>query len=144
FSEGLLIDPPCNRRWTQSVLSGARYSVNAKLRLTRKIAALPGFEAIAKVALPPLIGFVQMTNLYFVGVWMLGEPVAKCEVSIQTHEFAKINVGNTRVSSNDEHVLVIVRGRSTTEVCRTGNNQRVGSQRIDKHVFRMKISHVNV
>jgi len=31
-----------------------------------------------------------MTDLYFIGFRMLGEPVAKCEVSIQTHEFAKI------------------------------------------------------
>src|SRR6266550_6685569 len=66
--------------------------------LTGKVAALPGFEAVAKVAFPPLIGLVQVAHLYFVGFRVLSKPVAKSEVAVQTHEFPKINVGNTRVT----------------------------------------------
>src|SRR5438132_1412621 len=74
-----------------------------------KVAALPGFEAIAEVTFPPLIGLVEMTHLHFVGFRMLCKPVAKSEVAIETHEFSQINVGNTRVASNDQHVLVVIR-----------------------------------
>ena len=58
--------------------------------LTGKVAALPRIEAVAKVALPPLVGLVEMPDFYFVGFQVSRKPVAKCEVSIQTHEFAKI------------------------------------------------------
>src|SRR6266536_1707645 len=88
-----------------------------KKRLSDKVAALPGFEAITKVALPPLISLVQMTDLYFVGLGVLRKPIAKGEVPVKTHEFAKINIRDTRITSNDKHVLVIIRGRSLTEVC---------------------------
>jgi hypothetical protein len=80
--------------------------------LTREIAALPGFEAIAKVAFPPLVALIQVPDFYFVGFRVLGKPVAKCEVSVKTHEFAKINIGNTGIASYDEHVLVVIRGRA--------------------------------
>ena len=112
--------------------------------LTGKVAALPGFEAIAEVTFPPLIGLVEMTHLHFVGFRMLCKPVAKSEVAIETHEFPKINVGNTRVTSNDQHVLVIIGSRRLTKVCRTANDQWVGAQWVDQHVFRMQISHINV
>ena len=105
---------------------GARPSICATL--AGKVAALPGFEAVAKVALPPLIGLVEMTDLHFVGSRVLRKPVAKCEVAIETHELSKINVGDARVTSNDQHVLVVIRGRGFTKVCRTGNYQRVGIQ----------------
>ena len=75
---------------------------------------------------------------------MLREPVAKREVPIQTHEFAKVNIGNARVTPDDDHVLIIVRSGSFTKVRRTGNNQRIWPQRIDEHVFRVQISNVNV
>ena len=45
--------------------------------LTGEIAALPGFEAVAEVAFPPLIGLVQVTDLHFVGAWVLRKQVAK-------------------------------------------------------------------
>jgi hypothetical protein len=112
--------------------------------LTGKVDALPGFEAVAEVALPPLVGLIEMTDLYLVGFRVLGKPVAKSEVAIETHEFPKINVGNTRVTSNDQHVLVIIGSRSLTKVCRTANYLWVGAQWIDQHVFRMQISHINV
>ena len=85
--------------------------------LTGEIAALPGFEAVAEVAFPPLIGLVQVADFYFVGFRVLGKPVAKGEVPVKTHEFAKINIGDSRITSNDEHVLVIICGRSLTKVC---------------------------
>src|SRR5207302_10180509 len=77
--------------------------------LTGKVAALLGFKSITDVSFPPLICLVEMTHLYFVGFRMLCKPVAKSEVAIETHEFSKINIGNTRVASNDEHVLVVIR-----------------------------------
>jgi hypothetical protein len=43
---------------------------------------LPGFEAVAKVAFPPLIGLVEVTDLHFVGFRMLGKPVLKSEVAV--------------------------------------------------------------
>src|SRR5437762_12758589 len=76
-------------------------------QLTDKITALAGFERVAEVALPPLIALVQMTDLYFVGFRMLREPVAKAEVSIHSHEIAELNIGITRVTSDDEHVRVV-------------------------------------
>ena len=99
--------------------------------LARKVDALPGFEAVTKVAFPPLIGLVQVAHLHFVGFRVLGKPVAKSEVAIETHEFPKINVGDARVTSNDEHVLVIIGSGSLTKVCRTANYQWVGAQWID-------------
>jgi hypothetical protein len=36
------------------------------------------------------------------------------------HEFAKVDIGNTGVASNDEHVLVIICSGGFTEVCRPG------------------------
>src|SRR2546430_15929492 len=72
--------------------------------LTGKVAALPGFKAITEVTFPPLIGLVEMTHLYFVGFRMLCKPVAKSEVAIETHEFSKINIGNTRVRSEERRV----------------------------------------
>src|SRR4029077_9462829 len=104
---------------------GARPSIGATL--TGKITSLPGFEAVTKVALPPLIGLIEMSDLHFVGSRMLRKPVAKCEVAVETHELAKINIGNARVAANDEHVLVVIRGGGFTKVCRTGNNQRIGA-----------------
>src|SRR5205823_7703083 len=41
-------------------------------------------------------------HFYFVGFRMLCKPVAKSEVAIETHKFSKINIGNTRVASNDK------------------------------------------
>src|SRR6266481_4745599 len=84
---------------------GARPSICATL--TGEVAALPGFEAVAKVALPPLIGLIEMSDLHFVGSRMLRKPAAKCEVAVETHKFAEINIGNTRVTPNDEHVLIV-------------------------------------
>ena len=94
---------------------GARPSICATL--AGKVAALPGFEAVAKVAFPPFIGLVQVPDFYFVGSWVLGKPVAKSEVAVETHEFAEINIGNARVAANDEHVLIVIRGRGFTKVC---------------------------
>jgi hypothetical protein len=74
----------CNSRM-HAEARGARPSICTTL--TGKVAALPGFEAVAKVTLPPLIRLVQMTDFHFVGFRVLGEPVAKSEVSIETHEF---------------------------------------------------------
>src|SRR5436190_6489047 len=76
--------------------------------LIGEIAALPGFKAVTEVTFPPLIGLVEMTHFYFVGFRMLCKPVAKSEVAIETHELAKINIGNARVASNDKHVLVVI------------------------------------
>lgn len=94
---------------------GARRSISATL--TGKIAALPGFEGVAKVTLPPLVALVEVTDLHFVGARMLREPITKSEVAIETHKFAEINIGNTRVTPNDEHVLIVIRGRGFTKVC---------------------------
>ena len=66
---------------------------------------LPGFEAVAEV-FPPLIGLVEVTNLYFVGFRVLRKPVAKSEVAIETHELPKINVGDTRVTSNESDLEI--------------------------------------
>ena len=85
-----------------------------------------------------------MSDLHFVGSRMLRKPVAKCEVAVETHELAKVNIGNAGVAADDEHVLVVIRGGRFTKVCRTGNYQWVGTQRIDEHVFGMQISHMNV
>src|SRR5438874_690064 len=123
---------------------GSRSSPSIFAILARKVAALPGVEAVAEVTFPPLIGLVEMTDLYFVGLRMLGKPVAKSEVAVEPHEFAKINIGDARVAPNDQHVLVIICSRRFTKVCRTGNHQRVGPQRIHQHVFRMQVSDVNV
>src|SRR2546423_7597683 len=112
--------------------------------LTGKIATLPRFKAVAEVAFPPLIGLVQVAHSYFIGFRVLRKPVAKSEVAIETHELPKINVGDARVTSDDQHVLVIICSRSLTKVCRAGNYQWVGTQRIDQHVFGMQISHINV
>src|SRR5689334_9976116 len=108
--------------------------------LTREIAALSGFKAIAKVPLPPLVRLVEMTHLHFVGVRMLCEPIAKSKVAIETHEFAEINIGDTLITTNDQHVLVVIGGGGFTKIGRTGNYQRVSAQRIDQHVFRMQVS----
>jgi hypothetical protein len=78
---------------------------------------LPGFEAIAKVAFPPLVGLIQVADFHFVGVWVLRKPVAKRKVPVKAHEFAKVNIGDSRITSNDKHILVIICGRSLTKVC---------------------------
>ena len=96
---------------------GAHPSIGATL--AGKVTALPGFEAVAKVAFPPLVSLVEVTHLHFVGFRVLREPVTKSEVAIETHELPKINVGDTRVTSNDQHVLVIIRSRGFTKVRRT-------------------------
>ena len=68
---------------------------------------LPGFEAVAEVVFPPLIGLVEVTNLYFVvGFRVLRKPVAKSEVAIETHELPKINVGDARVTSNESDLEI--------------------------------------
>ena len=67
--------------------------------LTGKVAALPGFKAVAKVPLPPLIGLVEMSDLHFVGARVLRKPVAKREVPVEAHKFAKINIGDTWVAA---------------------------------------------
>ena len=67
---------------------------------------LPGFEAVAEVVFPPLIGLVEVTDLYFVGFRVLRKPVAKSEVAIETHELPKINVGDTRVTSNESDLEI--------------------------------------
>ena len=85
--------------------------------LTGKVAALPGFEAVAKVAFPPLIALIEVPDFYFVGFRVLAKPVAKGEVPVKAHEFAKVNIGDSRITSNDKHILVIICCRSLTEVC---------------------------
>jgi hypothetical protein len=82
---------------------GARPSTCALL--TGEVAALPGFEAIAKIAFPPLIGLVERTDLYYVGSRMLHKPVGEGEVPVKPHELAKINVGDARVTSNASTTL---------------------------------------
>jgi len=91
-------------------------------KLIGKVAALPGFEAIAKVAFPPPIGLVEVTHFHLIGLRMLRKPVPKSEMAVKAHELAKINVGDSRVTSNDQHVLVIIRSGSFTKVCLTGND----------------------
>src|SRR3989442_12574394 len=44
-----------------------------------EVTALPGFETVAEAPFPPLIGFVQLSDLHFVAFRMLGKPVAKSE-----------------------------------------------------------------
>ena len=73
--------------------------------LTGEVAALPGFEAIAKVAFPPLIGLLEMADLYYVGSRMTRKPVGEGEVPVKAHELAKINVGAARVTSNARTTL---------------------------------------
>src|SRR5262249_14013989 len=98
-----------------------------KKRLSNKVATLPGFEGVAKVALPPLISFIQVVDLYLVSVGVLRKPVAKCEVAVKAHKFAEINIGNPRVASNDEHVLVVIRGGRFAKICGAGNYKRISS-----------------
>src|SRR4051794_36174782 len=97
------------RRHSNCSCRGSQSSPPTCARVICEVAALPGFEAVTKVVFPPLIGFIQMTHLYFVGFGVLREPVAKSEVAIETHELAKINIGNARISSNNQHVLVVIR-----------------------------------
>jgi hypothetical protein len=106
--------------------------------LTNEVAALSGFETVAKVAFPPLIGLIEMTDLYFVGLRMLRKSVAKGEVAVKTHELAKINIGDSRVTPNDEHILVIIGSGGLTKICRTGNYQWVGAQGIRDRKYSTK------
>src|ERR1041385_1874493 len=70
-------------------------------QLRGEITALPGFETVAEVTLAPLIALIQVPDFYFVGVGVLCKPVAKCEMAVQTHEFAQIDIGDPRIASND-------------------------------------------
>src|SRR5262249_22076001 len=93
--------------------------------LARKVTALSGFEIVVKIPLPPLIGLIKVADFHFLGIWVLCKPVPKCKMAIEAHEFAKIDVGNTQIASNDQHILVVIRGRSFAEIRRTGNYQGI-------------------
>lgn len=92
-------------------------STDAVLTLTGKILSLAGHERGSEVILPPFIGFVQITDLRILRVGLLRQPVAESEVVVKSHKLSEINVRNTLIATDDQHILVVRHGRRFAEVC---------------------------
>src|SRR5262245_61329177 len=62
---------------------------------------------------------------------------ASIEMTENAVEFRQIDVGNTGVAPNQQHVFIVVDQRRTREVGRTGADQRIVRERVDQQEFRM-------
>src|SRR5438552_7969046 len=125
------------QHWTLAVERSAFSGCSVCYCGVSKVIALSSFEHGSEIALPPLVRFVKVAHFHFVRAWVLCKPVAKSKVAVETHKFSEINVGHTRVATNYQHVLIVVRGGGIAKVGRAGHDERVGSQRIDQHIFGM-------
>src|SRR5215813_4433947 len=69
---------------------------------------------------------------------------AKLEVVEEAHELCKINVRDSFVTSDHQHVFIVLACRCVAEICGASDQQGVLSQWINDHVFRMNIFDVGV
>ena len=67
--------------------------------------------------------------------------VPEIEVSENTVELSHVNVGNTGVASDQQHVLVVLKQRITGEISGARTHERIIRQRIDQQEFGMHKEH---
>src|SRR5215472_2514867 len=69
---------------------------------------------------------------------------SKLEVIEEAHELRQIKIRDSLVAPDHQHVFIVFTCRCVTEICGTGDQQWVLSQRINDHVFCMNIFDVGV
>ena len=69
---------------------------------------------------------------------------SKLEVIEKAHELRQIKIRDSLVAPDHQHVFIVFTCRCVTEICGTGDQQGVLSQRINDHVFCMNIFDVGV